>query len=43
MFAYLFVNNLNTVGNGKPVLTGPGLVTKANAARVAALAKKGTR
>ncbi len=43
VFAYLFVTNLNTVGNGKPVLTGPGLVTKANAARVAALAKKGTR
>jgi simple sugar transport system substrate-binding protein len=43
VFAYLFVNNLNTVGNGSPVLTGPGIVNKANAARVAALAKKGTR
>jgi simple sugar transport system substrate-binding protein len=43
IFAYLFVNNLNTVGNGSPVLTGPGIVNKANAARVAALAKKGTR
>ena len=43
VFAYLFVNNLNTVGNGAPVLTGPGIVNKANAARVAALAKKGTR
>jgi simple sugar transport system substrate-binding protein len=43
IFAYLFVNNLNTVGNGKPVLTGPGIVNKANAARIAALAKKGTR
>ena len=43
VFAYLFVNNLNTVGNGSPVLTGPGFVTKANAARVAALAKAGTR
>jgi simple sugar transport system substrate-binding protein len=43
VFAYLFVNNLNTVGNGQPVLTGPGIVNKANAARVAALAKKGTR
>ena len=43
MFAYLFVTNLNTVGNGAPVLTGPGIVNKANAARVAALAKKGTR
>jgi simple sugar transport system substrate-binding protein len=43
VFAYLFVTNLNTVGNGSPVLTGPGIVNKANAARVAALAKKGTR
>jgi simple sugar transport system substrate-binding protein len=43
VFAYLFVNNLNTVGNGQPVLTGPGIVNKAHAARVAALAKKGTR
>ena len=43
VFAYLFVTNLNTVGNGSPVLTGPGFVTKANAARVAALAKAGTR
>jgi len=43
VFAYLFVTNLNTVGNGAPVLTGPGIVNKANAARVAALAKKGTR
>jgi simple sugar transport system substrate-binding protein len=43
VFAYLFVNNLNTVGNGAPVLTGPGIVNKANASRVAALAKKGTR
>ena len=43
IFAYLYVNNLNTVGNGSPVLTGPGFVTKNNASRVAALAKKGTR
>jgi simple sugar transport system substrate-binding protein len=43
VFAYLYVTNLNTVGNGQPVLTGPGIVNKANAARVAALAKKGTR
>jgi simple sugar transport system substrate-binding protein len=43
VFAYLFVNNLNTVGNGQPVLTGPGIVNKANASRVASLAKKGTR
>jgi simple sugar transport system substrate-binding protein len=43
VFAVLFVSNLNTVGNGQPVLTGPGIISKANAAKVAALAKKGTR
>ncbi|HEY2219752.1 MAG TPA: substrate-binding domain-containing protein [Gaiellaceae bacterium] len=42
-FAYLFVTNANTVGNGEPVLTGPGIVNKGNASKVAALAKKGTR
>jgi simple sugar transport system substrate-binding protein len=43
VFAVLFISNLNTVGNGQPVLTGPGIINKGNAARVAALAKKGTR
>src|SRR5207237_749529 len=43
VFAVLFVSNLNTVGNGAPVVTGPGIINKANAARVAALAAKGTR
>jgi simple sugar transport system substrate-binding protein len=43
VFGVLYVTNLNTVGNGAPVLTGPGIINKANAARVAALAKKGTR
>jgi simple sugar transport system substrate-binding protein len=43
VFLYLNVTNLNTVGGGLPVLTGPGFVTKANAAKVEALAKKGTR
>jgi simple sugar transport system substrate-binding protein len=43
IFAYLYKSNLNTVGNGKPVLTGPGIINKANAAKVAALAAKGTR
>src|SRR5262249_40767783 len=43
VFAYLFVNNLNTIGNGVPVLTGPGVVVKANASKGASLAKKGTR
>jgi len=43
VFAALYVTNLNTVGNGEPVLTGPGIINKANAAKVAALAAKGTR
>jgi simple sugar transport system substrate-binding protein len=43
VFAVLYVSNLNTVGNGAPVLTGPGIINKANAAKVAALAKQGTR
>ncbi len=43
VFLYLFNINLNTVGGGKPVLTGPGFVDKSNAAKVAALARKGTR
>ena len=43
VFAVLYVTNLNTVGNGAPVLTGPGIINKKNAAKVAALAKAGTR
>jgi simple sugar transport system substrate-binding protein len=43
VFLYLFDTNLNTVGGGQPVLTGPGYVEKSNAAKVAALAKRGTR
>lgn len=39
----LYKANLNTLGGGHPVLTGPGFVTKENAARVADLAKAGTR
>jgi simple sugar transport system substrate-binding protein len=39
----LYKANLNTVGGGRPVLTGPGFVTKENAAQVADLAKAGTR
>jgi simple sugar transport system substrate-binding protein len=39
----LYKSNGNTVGGGQPVLTGPGFVTKDNAAQVADLAKKGTR
>src|SRR5262245_61409394 len=43
VFAVLYVSNLNTVGNGQPVLTGPGVINKANAAQVAKLASEGTR
>src|SRR3954447_15791429 len=43
VFAVLYVTNLNTVGNGQPVLTGPGIINKANAAQVAKLASEGTR
>jgi len=43
VFLYLYNTNLNTVGGGNPVLTGPGYVDKTNASKVAALAKKGTR
>ncbi len=42
-FLTLYKSNLNTVGGGQPVLTGPGFVTKENASKVADLAKKGTR
>jgi simple sugar transport system substrate-binding protein len=35
--------NLNTVGGGLPVLTGPGFVDKSNAAEIAKLAENGTR
>jgi simple sugar transport system substrate-binding protein len=43
VFLYLYKTNLNTVGGGLPVLTGPGFVTKDNAAQVKDLAAKGTR
>ena len=39
----LYKDNLNTVGGGLPVLTGPGFVDKSNAATVAKLAAQGTR
>lgn len=42
-FLKLYKDNLNTVGGGQPVLTGPGFVTKDNAAQVADLAEAGTR
>jgi simple sugar transport system substrate-binding protein len=43
VFLTLFKKNLNTVGGGLPVATGPGFVTKATAAKVKSLAAKGTR
>ncbi|MEU8401479.1 sugar ABC transporter substrate-binding protein [Nonomuraea sp. NPDC048892] len=42
-FLNLYKANLNTVGGGLPVNTGPGFVTKDNAAQVAKLAEAGTR
>ncbi|WP_309109747.1 sugar ABC transporter substrate-binding protein [Saccharothrix sp.] len=39
----LFRDNANTVGGGKPVLTGPGFVDKSNVDKVAEYAKRGTR
>lgn len=40
---YLYATNLNTVGGGLPVLTGPGFVTTANVAQVKELVDAGTR
>ena len=38
-----YKSNLNVLGGGQPVLTGPNLITKANAAAVLKLAAAGTR
>lgn len=43
VFLTLNKTNLNTVGGGLPVLTGPGFVTKENAAEIKKLAEAGTR
>ncbi len=43
VFLYLYNTNLNTVGGGQPVLTGPGFVDASNAAQVKELAARGTR
>jgi simple sugar transport system substrate-binding protein len=43
IFLQLYKDNLNVPGGGLPVLTGPGFVTKDNAAKVLALVNKGTR
>lgn len=42
-FLVLYNENLNTVGGGQPVLTGPGFVTQENAEQVMDLAEQGTR
>ncbi|GGO63588.1 sugar ABC transporter substrate-binding protein [Nonomuraea cavernae] len=42
-FLNLYRTNLNTVGGGLPVNTGPGFVTKETADQVAKLAEAGTR
>ncbi|SOD94460.1 sugar ABC transporter substrate-binding protein [Blastococcus haudaquaticus] len=39
----LYVQNLNTVGGGQPVLTGPGIVDESNVDEIADLASAGTR
>jgi simple sugar transport system substrate-binding protein len=39
----LYAENLNTVGGGKPVLTGPGIVDSSNVDAIADLASAGTR
>ena len=43
IFLHLYNTNLNTVGGGNPVLTGPGFVDASNAAEVIELADQGTR
>jgi simple sugar transport system substrate-binding protein len=43
VFLMLDKTNLNTVGGGRAVLTGPGFVTKENAAEIEKLAEAGTR
>jgi simple sugar transport system substrate-binding protein len=39
----LYAQNLNTVGGGQPVLTGPGIVDSTNVDQIADLASSGTR
>jgi len=43
VFLKLYKDNLNTVGGGQPVLTGPGFIDKSNASQVAKLSDAGTR
>jgi simple sugar transport system substrate-binding protein len=39
----LYAENLNTVGGGQPILTGPGIVDSSNVDQIADLASAGTR
>jgi simple sugar transport system substrate-binding protein len=39
----LYAENVNTVGGGQPVLTGPGIVDAGNVDVIADLASAGTR
>jgi simple sugar transport system substrate-binding protein len=43
VFLTLYADNLNTVGGGQPVLTGPGFVTADNAEQVLELTGEGSR
>ncbi|MDQ3737604.1 MAG: sugar ABC transporter substrate-binding protein [Actinomycetota bacterium] len=43
VFLKLNSSNLNTVGGGQPILTGPGFVTAENAEQIKELAAAGTR
>ena len=43
VFLKLYKDNANTVGGGRPVLTGPGFVDKSNVDTIAPFAEKGTR
>jgi simple sugar transport system substrate-binding protein len=43
VFLTLNNTNLNTIGGGLPVLTGPGFVDESNAAEIKKLAEEGTR
>jgi len=43
VFLYLYNTNLNVVGGGLPVLTGPGIVDASNATQVKELSAAGTR
>jgi simple sugar transport system substrate-binding protein len=40
---WLYLNNKNVIGGGKPTLTGPSFIDKTNIESVAALAQAGTR